>query len=125
MPSATSSKRSRRVAFNEDASADEYTVTETAASSSLRNETQRKKARLSSGNSGRKPHRAIDAGDSDGDEPMVEAEDEATPPPATHASRNVPPSLATTMPPTTPLSRASLASTSCATSSYMSSSGPY
>ncbi|KAI1130190.1 hypothetical protein F5Y10DRAFT_133383 [Nemania abortiva] len=84
MPSATSSKRPRRVAFNEDASADEYTVTETTASSSLRNETQRKKARLSSGHTGRKSHRAVDAGDSDGDEPMAEAEDdESTPPPAT------------------------------------------
>ncbi|KAJ8120467.1 hypothetical protein ONZ43_g2832 [Nemania bipapillata] len=84
MPSATSSKRSRRAAFNEDAAADEYTV-ETTASSSLRNET-RKKARLSSSNPGRKSHVAVDADDGDGeeeDEPMVEAEDERTPPPAT------------------------------------------
>ncbi|KAI1193492.1 hypothetical protein F5X97DRAFT_38038 [Nemania serpens] len=90
MPSATSSKRSRGAAFNEDASNDEYTVAETVASSSLRNETQRKKARLSSDNArasargipGRKSHDAVGA-DHDGDEPMVEAEDRSTPPPAT------------------------------------------
>ncbi|KAI1428915.1 hypothetical protein F5Y12DRAFT_582489 [Xylaria sp. FL1777] len=84
MPSVTSSKRSRRAAFNEDASSDEYTITETAASSSLRNATQRKKARLSSSNAARKARQAVDADDdADGDEPMVEAEDESTPPPAT------------------------------------------
>ncbi|KAI0912422.1 hypothetical protein F4823DRAFT_199561 [Ustulina deusta] len=81
MPSATS-KRSRRAAFSEDAAGDEYTITETAASSSLRNESQRKKARLSGSHTGRKARQAVDADDDD-DEPMVEAEDEPTPPPAT------------------------------------------
>ncbi|KAI0414596.1 P-loop containing nucleoside triphosphate hydrolase protein [Xylaria grammica] len=82
MPSATSSKRSRRAAFNEDASVDEYSVTETAASSSLRNQAQRKKARLSSDNTNPKSRHVADAND-DGDEPMAEAEHEPTPPPAT------------------------------------------
>ncbi|KAI0969107.1 hypothetical protein F4678DRAFT_181231 [Xylaria arbuscula] len=90
MPSATS-KRSRRAAFDEDAPADEYSVTETAASSSLRNETQRKKARLSGGSNagrtGRKgrpaAHADDDDDDDDDDEPMAEAADEPSPPPAT------------------------------------------
>ncbi|KAF2972032.1 hypothetical protein GQX73_g1562 [Xylaria multiplex] len=83
MPSASHSKRSRRAAFHEDASADEYSVTETAASSNFRNET-RKKARLASGDANPKSRRSADAhDDDDDDEPMVEAEDEPTPPPAT------------------------------------------
>ncbi|KAI0399107.1 P-loop containing nucleoside triphosphate hydrolase protein [Xylaria palmicola] len=82
MPSAIAAKRSRRTAFNEDAAADEYTITETAARSSLRNETQRKKARLSNDNPRRKAHRAVDT-DGDDDEPMSEAPHDASPPPAT------------------------------------------
>ncbi|KAI0517692.1 hypothetical protein F5B22DRAFT_94932 [Xylaria bambusicola] len=82
MPSTTSSKRSRQVAFNQDASTDDYTITETAASSSLRNQTQRKKARLSTNDAGRKPPRRNHV-DDENDEPMPEAEDEPTPPPAT------------------------------------------
>ncbi|KAI1181034.1 P-loop containing nucleoside triphosphate hydrolase protein [Nemania sp. FL0916] len=86
MPSATSSKRSRRAAFDDDASADEHTVTETTASSSLRNQAQRKRARLTggSGSTGRKSRHAVES-DGDVDEPMVEAEaeDGAAPPPAT------------------------------------------
>lgn len=77
MPSTTSAKRSRRAAFNDDVPTDEYTVTETVASSSLRNEAQRKKARLSSSNTGRKAHH------DDNDEPMAEANDDPAPPPAT------------------------------------------
>ncbi|KAI1345967.1 hypothetical protein F5Y01DRAFT_37874 [Xylaria sp. FL0043] len=88
MPSATSSKRSRRAAFDEDASADEYAVTETAASSSLRNDT-RKKARLSGNTASRKARHAVNADDDDdddddaNDEPMVGPEDGSAPPPAT------------------------------------------
>ncbi|KAI8627546.1 P-loop containing nucleoside triphosphate hydrolase protein [Xylariaceae sp. FL1651] len=79
MPSATSSKRSRRAAFDEDVSGDQYTVTE-AATSSLRNETQRKKVRLSGSTRVRKSGHVVTADD---DEPMVEPEDHSTPPPAT------------------------------------------
>ncbi|KAI0864662.1 P-loop containing nucleoside triphosphate hydrolase protein [Xylaria cubensis] len=83
MPSATTAKRSRRAAFNEDA--DEYTVIE--ASSSLRNHTQRKKARLSGSTAGRKSQSTIhadhDDDNDDGDEPMAEADREPSPPPAT------------------------------------------
>ncbi|KAH8167860.1 hypothetical protein CIB48_g345 [Xylaria polymorpha] len=93
MPSATTAKRSRHAAFDEDASPDGYTVTEAVASSSLRNQTQRKKARLSGGNTRQKAHHAVDAdgdgddddndGNDDNDEAMAEAEREPTPPPAT------------------------------------------
>ncbi|KAI1820513.1 hypothetical protein F4861DRAFT_56088 [Xylaria intraflava] len=83
MPSAKSSKRSRRAAFDDDVSADEYIVTTQTASSSLRNATQRKKARLSGGTTGRKARRAADIDDDDHDEPMTGVEREPTPPPAT------------------------------------------
>ncbi|KAI1362374.1 P-loop containing nucleoside triphosphate hydrolase protein [Xylaria arbuscula] len=84
MPSVASSKRSRHVAFNQDVPADDYTVTETAASSSLRNGTQRKKPRLSGHDAPRKSRRPSRVDDDDEDDaPMAEAEDEPTPPPAT------------------------------------------
>ncbi|GAP89833.1 putative DNA repair protein [Rosellinia necatrix] len=91
MPPSTSAKRSRRAAFNEDASANEHTINEVAASSSLRNGTQRKRARLSGGATGRKAHHATNTDgsdddngdDDDDDEPMVEAGRGPTPPPAT------------------------------------------
>ncbi|KAI0138880.1 P-loop containing nucleoside triphosphate hydrolase protein [Xylariaceae sp. FL1272] len=80
MPSASSSKRSRRAAFADDDDADEYTVTQ-SATSNLRGDSSskdRKKARLSA--PPRKHRRAPDPGD---DEPMPEPDREPSPPPAT------------------------------------------
>ncbi|KAI2634515.1 hypothetical protein GGS21DRAFT_518157 [Xylaria nigripes] len=85
MPSANLSKRSRHAAFEDDASANEYTVIETATSA-FRNATRRKKLRLSTSNNnaGRKAQRAAETDDDDRvDEPMTGIETESTPPPAT------------------------------------------
>ncbi|KAI1496023.1 P-loop containing nucleoside triphosphate hydrolase protein [Biscogniauxia marginata] len=92
MPAAASSKRSRRAAFggdgdgdgDDDGSNDGVTITQ--ASSSLRNDAQRKKARVSKAGTSRKsawtpPER--DTPDSDDDEVMQEPDAPPTPPAAT------------------------------------------
>ncbi|CAJ2508781.1 Uu.00g138070.m01.CDS01 [Anthostomella pinea] len=86
MPSATSSKRSRRAAFDDDGDESGDGVSIAQASSSLRNETQRKKARVSNAGPSRKsawtaPER--DSPASDEDEVMQQPEAPPTPPPAT------------------------------------------
>ncbi|KAI0388650.1 P-loop containing nucleoside triphosphate hydrolase protein [Xylariaceae sp. FL0594] len=91
MPLAASSKRERLDVFHEDSPDDERVVVQ-AASSSLRNEAPRKRARLSSNNTARESRRSIDSeegkdgeeDDDDDDESMAEPEDrDPTPPTAT------------------------------------------
>ncbi|KAI5919698.1 hypothetical protein F4810DRAFT_686000 [Camillea tinctor] len=86
MPAASSSKRSRRAAFDEDDDASQSGVTITRASSNLRNDAQRKKARISTAGPSRKsawtpPER--DSPHSDDDEVMQEPDAPPTPPAAT------------------------------------------